>query len=325
MAAGRHSGLNGQKFAEISYIVLVRICEKLKIKNGLGTNIVSMSDITTGNKNMLSIRPLSAVVALIFSLLSAAATAAEYSFAVPPRESLAKAKEVYQPLVDFLTKVTGAKFNLRYTDNWLTYQSDMLKDSYDIVFDGPSFIGWRMVKLHHVPIVRLQGNLAFVVFARKDNAKVKELKDLAGRSVCGFAPPNLATLTMYAQFDNPSRQPLVHEIQNIRQGYEGVLSRACEGAVIQAALYNKFNDGQSKDMTTVLWKSKPVPNQGFSVGPRIPAEMREKITAALLSPEGQHAAAALRKEYGNKEFIAARPEEFEGLGRLLKDVWGFSL
>lgn len=274
---------------------------------------------------MLLNRPLSAVVALVFTFLSGIATAAEYSFAVPPRESAAKAKEVYQPIADFLSKVTGTTFTLRYTDNWLTYQSDMLKDRYDLVFDGPAFISWRMVKLNHVPIVRLQGNLVFVVFARKDNTKVKELKDLAGRSVCGFAPPNLATLSMYVQFDNPSRQPIVREVKNIRASYEDVLSRVCEGAVIQAQLYKKFNDGQSKDLTTVLWTSKPIPNQGFSVGSRIPTDLREKIAAALLSPEGQQAAAALRKEYGGKEFIPATAQEYQGSAGLLKDIWGFAL
>ncbi len=274
---------------------------------------------------MPTIRTLSATIALTLSLLADIATAADFTFAVPPRESTAKAQEVYGPIADYLSKVTGAKFTLRYTDNWLTYQSDMLKDAYDIVFDGPSFIGWRMAKLNHVPVAKLQGNLAFVVIARSDNAKVKDLKDLAGRTVCGFAPPNLATLTMYVQFDNPARQPRVREVKNFREAFEGVLSRACDGAVLQTGLYDKFNEGVAKDQTAVLYKSKPVPNQGFSIGPRIPPDMRDKIAKALLAPEGQAAAQLLRKEFGGKELIAATPQEYEGLGRLLKDVWGFNL
>ena len=266
-----------------------------------------------------------AAVLLALSV-AAEAVAAEYVFAVPPRESEQKARETYQPIVDYLNKVTGAKFKLRYTDNWLTYQSDMRKDAYDLVFDGPQFIGWRMAKLQHSPIAKLQGNLVFVVIARNDNAKVKELKDLAGRPVCGFAPPNLATLTMYVQFDNPARQPSVREVrQNFKEAYEKVLSKECDGGVLQVAIYDKLNDGPTKDATQVLFKSKPVPNQGFSAGTRIPADVQKKIADALVSPEGQAATAKLRAEFGNKDMVAATVPEYEGLGKLLKDVWGFSL
>lgn len=269
---------------------------------------------------------LAAVAALILLTHGVIAAAADLIFAVPPRESEQKAREVYQPIAEYLTQVAGQKVVLRYTDNWLTYQSEMLKDTYDVVFDGPSFLGWRMAKLQHVPLARLQGNLVFAVIARKDNGKITQLKDLAGRTVCGFAPPNLATLTMYSQFDNPARQPLVKEVSGGFKGsYEGVVAKKCEGGVLQAALYEKFNQGPSKDTTQILYKSKPVPNQGFSAGKRVPADVQKKIAEALVSPEGQAATAKLRAEFGNKDMVPATVQEFEGLGVLMKDVWGFQL
>lgn len=271
-------------------------------------------------------KSLAALAALIFVTHGAIVTAADLVFAVPPRESEQKAREVYQPIADYMSKVIGQKVVLRYTDNWLTYQSDMLKDTYDIVFDGPSFLGWRIAKLQHVPLARLQGNLVFAIIARKDNVKVTELKDLAGRTVCGFAPPNLATLTMYTQFANPARQPLVQEVSGGFKGaYDGVVAKKCEGGVLQAALYEKFNQGPSKDATQILYKSKPVPNQGFSAGKRVPADMQKKLSEALVSADGQAATAKLRAEFGNKDIVPATAQEFEGLGLLMKDVWGFAL
>lgn len=59
----------------------------------------------------------------------------------------------------------------------------------------------------HAPVVRLAGKLAFVVAVKKDNDKVGSLKELAGCTVCGLAPPKLATLTMQSTFENPARQP----------------------------------------------------------------------------------------------------------------------
>lgn len=275
---------------------------------------------------MSSKRMIVRITALVLFAHGVVAAAADLVFAVPPRESEQKAREVYQPIADFMSKVAGKKVVLRYTDNWLTYQSDMLKDSYDIVFDGPAFIGWRMAKLQHVPLARLQGNLVFTVIARKDNANITQLKDLAGRPVCAFAPPNLATLTMYTQFENPARQPLVQEVTGGFKGaYEGVVAKKCDGGVLQAALYEKFNQGPSKDTTQILYKSKPMPNQGFSAGKRVSDDVKKKLASALVSAEGQAATAKLRAEFGNKDMVPATTQEFEGLGVLMKDVWGFSL
>lgn len=249
----------------------------------------------------------------------------EYVFAAPPRESIEKERIIYQPIVDLISKATGEKFVFRYTDNWLTYDTNMQKDQYDVVFDGPHFIGWRMAKLGHTPLVRLAGNLSFVLIARNDNPRVKDLRDLAGRSICGFAPPNLATLTLYGQFDNPARQPRVVEIKKgFKESFDGVISKRCDGGVLQATLYGKFNEGPHKGQTRVLFKSAPVPNQGFSAGKRIPPEIQRKIAQALLSPEGQVATKGLREAF-KEDLAEASREEYQGLGVLLKDVWGFAL
>lgn len=265
-----------------------------------------------------------AAVVLVFSLITGAAQAAdEYILTSPPRESKAKGTEVYQPIADYLTKITGQTFVYRYPQNWLTYQSDMQKGLYDIVFDGPGFIGWRMAKLGHVPLVKVPGNLAFVLITKKENDKIKELKDMAGHTICAFAPPNMSTLTVQYQFDNPARQPLIVEIKNFKAAYEGILSGKCKGGILQAKLYEELD--KEKQTMKVVFKSKPIANQAFTASSRIPPEMRQKITEGLLSPQGEAALAKLREEFKGQKFVPATREEYEGLGVLLRDVWGFEI
>lgn len=253
------------------------------------------------------------------------AYARELVFAAPPRGSQEEETKVYQPIVDLISKVTGQKVSYRWTDNWLVYEHGMQKDEYDFVFDGPHFIGWRMEKYRHSPLLKLQGQLAFVVIARSDNARIQEIKDLAGRKICAFAPPNLATLTMYTYFDNPSRQPIIMEIKKgFNEAYEGVVSKRCEGGVLQKTLYEqKFNVGDKAGQTKVLVQTKPVPNQGLTASSRISSEMQRKIAAELLSAEGQKATAVLRGRF-KKDLIPATQAEYEGLGVLLKDAFGFN-
>ncbi|MHB8550325.1 MAG: PhnD/SsuA/transferrin family substrate-binding protein, partial [Acidiferrobacterales bacterium] len=110
----------------------------------------------------------------------------------PPRESVTQADSVYVPIANFLTRITGQKVTYRYVDNWLSYQSDVHNGAYDIVFDGPAFIGWRMAKYGWTPLAKLPGELRFVVIVAKNNKTINNLTDLEGYPLCGFPPPNLA-------------------------------------------------------------------------------------------------------------------------------------
>lgn len=246
----------------------------------------------------------------------------EYVFGFPPREGEAKAVAVYQPIADLLSKATGKKFVLRYHDNWLSYQSAMQRDQFDLIFDGPHFIGWRQTKLQHTPLVRLDGNLTFAVVTKKENTRIKGVKNLNGRKFCGMAPPNLATLSIFAEFDNPARQPVLMRAQSFKDSFDDVINGRCEAAVVQVAMVEKFDKNQQ---TAIVFKSRPLPNQGFTVSKRVPADMQRQIRTALLSEEGKVATAKLRAEYNNRDLIPSDKPEFEGLGVLLRDVWGFEL
>ncbi len=257
-------------------------------------------------------------------LMNASATAAneEYVFAFPPREATTKAEEIYQPIADYLSAATGKKISIKAPDNWLRYDTDMQKGMYDLVFDGPQFIGWRIAKQAHAPLVSLEGTLSFAVLVRKDDPRTQDIKDLVGRKVCALNPPNLATLTLQSQFDNPARQPFLISVTGFQDSFNGLVAGKCEAAVIPAALVSKLDKDQR---TRVIFTSKALPNQGFSAGPRIPVAVQEKIKQALLAPEGKAVTAKLRAEYGNKDFVSAARQQYEGLGALLKDVWGFDL
>lgn len=258
--------------------------------------------------------------ALMFA--STAMAADEYIFSAPPRETGENETEVYQPIADYLSRVTGKKIVYRHSDNWLSYQEGMRKGTYDIVFDGPHFVSWRMAHLKHVPLTTLHGNLAFVVFVRKDNKNIIDIKDLAGRSVCGMAPPNLATLTLYGQFSNPSRQPLVTEVRSFELAYQNVVSGKCVGAAMRDKLLDKLD--KDNDAVRVIFRSPGVPNQAFSAGPRFSTEERNKITGALLAPEARKQMPQFFNRYSkDKDLIAANDAEFRDLLILLKDSWGF--
>jgi ABC-type phosphate/phosphonate transport system substrate-binding protein len=254
---------------------------------------------------------------------SKVAESEELIMSAPPRGTAAKEKEIYEPIAQLISKTIGKKVTFRYSDNWLTYSKDMTHGAYDLVaFDGPHFNGWRQDKLGHVPLIKIKDDLIFVVITKAENQGITEVKDLAGRPICAHAPPNFGTLTLYSQFDNPARQPIIVQVQGWDNAYKGLIDGKCEATLVPLKNLAKFDAGEKK-LTKIIYKSRIMPNQALSAGPRITPEMQTKIRQAMVSEEGKKATEKLRDAYATKELVSTSREEYAGLGKMLKDTMYF--
>jgi hypothetical protein len=227
--------------------------------------------------------------------VTASAEPGTYVFSAPPRESAQAAAEIYGPIAEYLSAVTGKQVVYRQPANWIAYQTEMRKGEYDLVFDGPHFNAWRATNLQHNILVKAPGEHSFVVVVKKDNDKVRELKQLTGRGICGMSPPNLGTLTVLNEFDNPMRQPLIVSTESWNTIYSGMQTGRCTAAILPARNLAKLDPQGTA--TRVVFKAKAYPNQAFSAGPRIAAEDQAKIARALALPDARIATAKLREAY----------------------------
>ena len=168
----------------------------------------------------------------------------------------------------------------------------------------------------HTPLVKLPEDFIFVVIVKTDNTAVQNMKKLAGQRICAHAPPNLGTLTMLKQFDNPSRQPLIIEVQGWDKSYNSLMAGKCVATVMPVKIKEKMD---KSNLTRILYTSQALPNQAISAGPRIAPEIQAKLKQAFLSEEGKAATAKLRSAYAGKDFVSATREEYAGLGIYLND------
>ena len=249
------------------------------------------------------------------------AARADLMLSAPPRESAAAGEKLYGPLAEYLSQVSGEKVTYRYPDNWAIYQALMTKGEYDLVFDGPHFVSWRIERSRHVPLAALTGKLGFVVIVRQDDTQTKKVSDLAGKRVCGHSPPNLATLTLYDRFPNPARQPRLIETQGFDAAYQGLLSGKCLGTVLPTEIHKKLDAAAAR--TRILYSSEMFPNQALTAGPRVPEAVRNRIKQALLSEAGQATSRPVAAKFGASEFIAVSADDYKGHDNLLRNVWGF--
>jgi len=241
-------------------------------------------------------------------------------FTSAPRESAIDGAKIYGPVADYLGKVLGKKVVYRHPGTWGAYRSEMLRGDYDIIFDGPHFNSYRVDKLNHNVLVRLPGLHGFAVVTRKTE-KYVNLTQMGGRSFCTHAPPNLGTLVLISQFDNPSRQPYLITMDGWDNIYKGVMSGKCNGAVLPAGQLKKLDKDES---LRVVYKTNTMPPNAISAGPRLTLEEQAKISAALLSPDADRPLEALRASWKiTEKLVAANNQEFLGIAEYLKSEYGY--
>lgn len=246
----------------------------------------------------------------------------EYIFSAAPRENAEEGKKLYGPVAEYLSQVTGKKIVYRHPGTWGVYQGAMQHGGYDIVFDGPHFNGWRVSKIQHNMLVKIPGEHTFVALVKKDNARIQDIKQLAGYSVCAHAPPNLGTLTLLEQFTNPARQPIILSTDGWKNIYDGLVAGKCAAAVVPLAKLEQFEKNGAK--TRIIYRAKVLPDNAFSAGPRLSTEDQAKIVQALLAPEGRQATEALRQKYAaGQNFSQATNEEYASLAEFLRNEWGY--
>lgn len=240
----------------------------------------------------------------------------------PPRESVVDGNKRFGPMAEYLTQVLGRKVIYRHPGTWGGYQSDMQRDEYDLVFDGPHFVSWRIDKHRHHALVKLPGEFRYIGFVRADNTEINGIDDFSGQPVCVHAPPNLGTLMLLSEFDNPSRQPSIV----ITKGYDKIFKGVLEGRCVAAMLPRKHLQKHDKDgtQTRVVYEHRPAPEQALTAGWRISPSLREKIVNALVSQSAEAKLVSFREAYAlGGWFVYADNKEYDGLGAYLKPVQGF--
>jgi len=240
----------------------------------------------------------------------------------PPRDSAEEGKRRFEPIAEYLSQVLGRKVVYRYPATWGGYQTDMKKGLYDIVFDGPHFNGWRVDNLGHEVLLKAKGDFVYTAVVRQDNTRYSSLRQLAGHKVCAHAPPNLGTLIMLREFDNPARQPYIVPSHGYEHIYQALLDGKCDIAMLPLKHVHKF-DPESR-RTRIIFKNNPLPQQALSVGTRVTAEERTKIVEAMTSQQANEPLARFRDAYTNGNgLIRADSREYAGLGRYLNSEWGW--
>lgn len=257
---------------------------------------------------------------MLAGLTFPAYVSADFVLTAPPRESVEAGEKTYGALATHLSKVLGKKVVYEHPRDWKNYEKQMQAGKYDIVFDGPHFAAWRIASRNSHPLVKLPGNLNFMLVVRDDQFEVQEVRDLVGKQVCTLPPPNLGAMTLYSMYPNPMRQP---EFVLLKGGFKNIGQQLgngkCKAGILRTSFYKKKLPEEIRKQLRVLETSEPLTNQGITVSDRLSARQRERVLQALTSSKVP-AAGPLFERFSLKaqSFIPATQQDYAG-HNLLRD------
>lgn len=257
--------------------------------------------------------------ATVFSMFVAgAANAADYAITVEPNYPPAQAQRVYQPLLAYLSKATGQHFILKTAGNYHVYWRDMRDGANaDFAFEEAHFTDYRINRQHFTPLARVVDPTKFVLLVDSSKAAAGA-NGLIGRRIASMSAPSLGYLLLGELYKNPIAQP---EIQSVaaswKDGVEMVFADETDAAMVPGYI------AQTYPNLVAVATSRDFMGRAFSAGPKVPADLRKKVTDALLRLHKDNKLYEVISELGATQFVPATAAEYAGSERLLRGVFGY--
>ena len=267
----------------------------------------------------MKISRYTAIAAVMALLFAGSAIAADYTVTVEPNYPPAQAQAVYKPLLDYLSKATGQHFVLKTSGNYHVYWRDLRSAApTDFAFEEAHFTDYRINRQRFMPLVRVVDPTKFVLLVDSSNAE-GGANALIGRRIASMSAPSLGYLLLGELYKNPIAQP---EIQSAaaswKDGVEMVFAQESEGAMVPGYIASTY-----PNLVSVA-TSRDFVGRAFSASPKVPPDVRKKVTDALLALHKNPALFDVISELGATQFVPATAADYAGNERLLRGVFGYT-
>jgi phosphonate transport system substrate-binding protein len=220
---------------------------------------------------------------LAFLLWLPAAWAGQvYTLSVVPQFTPVDIGLRWSPVLAYLEKETGINLQLRVVDRYPKFEADFLAGIPDFVFLNPWHAVMAMKAQGYVPLLR-GGDPVNGILVVDRGGPVRRLADLNGKTLA-FPSPNAFGASLYlrallAEKESVAFTPVyVGTHQNVYRHV--LLGEVAAGGGIGATLEKEPAAVQSR--LTVLYSTPGVVSHPLAAHPRVPAEVRARLAAALL-------------------------------------------
>jgi ABC-type phosphate/phosphonate transport system substrate-binding protein len=254
-------------------------------------------------------------MAFLFTFQAQAAT---YTLTVEPNYPAAQAQEVYRPLVAYLTKSTGHTFELRVAPNYRKHWQNTLGNvKVDFTFEEAHFTEYRINHQRMIPLVRVAENTKFALLVSDEIAST-DVNALLGRRITSMSSPSLGYLMLGEVYRNPIAQPEIKSFAaSWKDGVEMIYAGESDAAIVPSYMAEQYSNLRT------IYSTRELPGRALSASPAVPADVRLKVTNAMLRLHQNNALFEVINELGTSKFIPTSAATYVGNESLFKSVHGY--
>ncbi|MBI5576069.1 MAG: phosphate/phosphite/phosphonate ABC transporter substrate-binding protein [Deltaproteobacteria bacterium] len=252
-------------------------------------------------------------------------------FGVIPRFNPHVMYEYYQPLMDYLSRNTPYRFELRIGRSYMETIEDLRKGVTDVAYLGGATYALARHRFGARALVKplnAQGKSAYRcnIIVRSDSP-VRKLSDLKGRSFAFGARRSttgslIPTIMLCEAGVTPDKLGRRKNLRNHEEVARAVLKGVFEAGAVKDVVAWKYKDQGLR----VVAVSEELPNAPIAAGPSLSMDAEKALTGALLSIDetkerGRSGSEGLGPEIRGG-FVTAHGEEYDFLYRKITSITG---
>lgn len=242
-------------------------------------------------------------------------------FIIQPILNEEQTQRAYQPLADYLGKIAGKRVVIRTLPNFIAYWEVMRQSNgYDLVLDAAHFTDYRAKKLGFKVLAKVPDTVSISLIVGA-GALVIDPLELIGKTVATTGAPSVGAARLNAMYPNPVRQPIIVDSGTAEEALQMLLKNKVQAAMVPTPLVSQ-QMAQGGGISVVV-TTDPIPHIALSAAPRLNAEVREKIRAALVNAPNTEDGKKMLKGINFERFDPANEQIYAGHGTLLKEYWGY--
>lgn len=260
------------------------------------------------------------LIGLLLMVASAQASAVTYTLTVEPNYPPAQAQEVYKPLLAYLSKSTGQTFVLKIAPNYHVHWRDMRsKSKVDFTFEEAHFTDYRAKRQRMIPLVRVVEPTKYTLLISDEMASGGS-QGLIGHRITSMSSPSLGYLLLGETYRNPIAQPeILSFAANLKDGVEMIFAGESDGAMVPSYIADQYSNLQPAMVTREL------PGRALSAHESVPAEIRNKVKAAMLKLHLDNNLFDVISELGTAKFVPTNAATYAGSESVLSSAYGYAL
>lgn len=276
------------------------------------TSRITAGEISTTGRLLI-------IFSLFLALLPKIALSQEpLRLVIQPIQSEQKTREIFQPLADYMTHLTGQQVELITYPNYISYWSETQKpDSYDIAFDAAHFIDYRDKNMDFTVLAKQPGIISISLIVPEDDL-IFDPEELIGKKIATPGPPSVAAVRIDELFDNPVRLPTVIEGTDSGHIMSMLLAGEVDAAMLPTPLVSSQMAGDGG--ISLVLTTDSIPSMAISVSPNVSAEHREKLVKGLIEAEKTPEGKMMLDGTKLNPFEKTSNQEYYGFSELLGEI-----